>query len=132
MKTRVFVYGTLRQGEVNAYLLEGARFLGEHKTLPKYQMYDLGAYPGLVSGGSTAIIGEVYEVDRNQFARLDQLEAYPQLYDRQLIPTQWGMAWVYLYRASLAGRKYVVEGDWVSYRQSRKLLSRSRDFCSVR
>lgn len=132
MKTLVFVYGTLRKGEVNHYLLDSASYCGAHTTLPKFQMNDLGAYPGVTLGGTVSIVGEVYEIDRRQFAHLDQLEGYPQLYDRQLIPTEWGKAWIYLYRQSLMGRKPVVSGDWVQSRQCNTLSVRSRDFCSVR
>ncbi|CAG0912004.1 unnamed protein product, partial [Cyprideis torosa] len=59
LKHRVFVYGTLRSGQANHYLLSTSVFLGEYRTLARYSMRDLGAYPGVVAG-RTAIVGEVY------------------------------------------------------------------------
>ena len=132
LKTYVFVYGTLRKEQVNHYLLEDAMYCGDFVTPAKFKMFDLGAYPGVTSGGRSSITGEVYEIDRKQFARLDQLEGYPQLYDRKLIPTPFGQAWIYLYKESLAGRKLVVGGDWVKHAGLQSLSSRNRDYCSVR
>ena len=109
----VFVYGTLRQGEVNHHLLSGAEFCGEHVTRARYRMLHLGAYPGVVEGGSTAIVGEIYRVDRKHFVHLDRLEAYPSLYNRKLIPSQWGRAWIYLYRGNRSNRASIPSGNWM-------------------
>ena len=109
---RVFVYGTLLRGEVNHHLLAAARFLGEHRTEPRFTLLVLGAYPGLAPGGDTAVHGEVYAVDATGLHRLDQLEDYPRLYDRRRIPTAYGSAWVYLYRGSRQDRICLAQGDW--------------------
>ena len=109
----VFVYGTLRQGEVNHHLLSGAEFCGKHVTRARYKMLHLGAYPGVVEGGSTAIVGEIYRVDRKRFVQLDRLEAYPSLYNRKLIPSPWGRAWIYLYRGNRSQRALIASGDWM-------------------
>jgi gamma-glutamylaminecyclotransferase len=108
----VFVYGTLRRGEVNHYLLSGAEYCGVHVTRPRYRMLHLGTYPGVVAGGASAIEGEVYRVGGEQLVRLDRLEAYPRLYTRQLIPTPWGRAWIYLYRGSRSNRSTIPSGIW--------------------
>lgn len=109
---RIFVYGTLRKAEVNHYLLEGAAYLGEHRTLSRYKMLHLGAYPGVIEGGSTPIQGEVYRIDRAHLAKLDRLEDYPRLYTRKLIQTPWGRAWIYLYQGSKADRELIGSGNW--------------------
>ena len=75
--TLVFVYGTLLFGERNHGLLVSARLVGEARTLPAFQLHDLGPYPGLVAGGEHAIVGEVYAVDDATLAALDRLEAPP-------------------------------------------------------
>ena len=108
----VFVYGTLRCGGVNHYLLKGAMLCGGHVTPARYRMLHLGAYPGVVEGGATAIVGEVYRVTRRQFAALDRLEAYPRLYDRKLIDTPWGRAWIYFYLGPRRDRAVLPDGDW--------------------
>lgn len=115
MQHRVFVYGTLLAGEVNHALLAGARRLGPHRTAPCYTLYRLGAYPGVVRGGRTAVVGEVYALDAQGLRRLDRLEEYPRLYDRQPIPTPYGRAWIYLYRGRLADRPAIGSGDWRAY-----------------
>ena len=108
----VFVYGTLRKGEVNNYLLNRARFLGNHNTEPHYKMVSLGSYPGVVKNGRTRIAGEVYEVDAETMTALDRLEGYPIDYTRNLIPTVCGQAWIYLYRGSLRDRSQITSGIW--------------------
>jgi gamma-glutamylaminecyclotransferase len=110
--SRVFVYGTLREGEVNHYLLDGAAYCGPHVTAPHFKMLHLGAYPGVVGKGSTAISGEVYHVDSRLMSALDRLEGYPHAYKRKLIPTPWGRAWIYLYRGSRNHRPLISSGQW--------------------
>lgn len=112
MTQRVFVYGTLLAGEANTHLLEEARLLGVAQTRPRYRMLSLGAYPGVTVGGDTAILGEVYRVNSRIMSTLDRLEDYPRLYTRELIPTPWGRAWIYLYRGERRDRPLITGGDW--------------------
>jgi gamma-glutamylcyclotransferase (GGCT)/AIG2-like uncharacterized protein YtfP len=112
MSHRVFVYGTLLRGEVNHSLLSGAELVGPHRTEPRFTLYLLGAYPGAVKGGRTAVAGEVYRVDGEILRWLDRLEDYPRLYTRETIPTAHGKAWIYLYRGRIRGRTVIVSGDW--------------------
>jgi gamma-glutamylcyclotransferase (GGCT)/AIG2-like uncharacterized protein YtfP len=115
MHHRVFVYGTLLSGEVNHHLLAGALLLGSHRTAPCFTLVDLGAYPGLARGGTTAVLGEIYQIDAMGLRRLDALEDYPRLYDRRLIPSPFGSTWVYLYRGERLGRAVIQGGDWRAY-----------------
>ncbi|EGV18236.1 gamma-glutamylcyclotransferase family protein [Thiocapsa marina] len=115
MKQRVFVYGTLLRGEVNHHLLAPAEYLGAHRTAACFSLYLLRAYPGAVRGGGTAIHGEVYGVDRAGLRRLDRLEDYPTLYDRQLLATPYGRAWIYLFRGSVRDRPLIPGGDWRTF-----------------
>lgn len=112
MEHLVFVYGTLLAGEVNHHLLRRAHRLGEHRTEPRFTLVQLGAYPGLIGSGRTAIYGEVYRVDGAGLKALDRLEDYPRLYDRRLIPTPYGRAWAYIYRGSVDRRRAIPSGDW--------------------
>jgi gamma-glutamylcyclotransferase (GGCT)/AIG2-like uncharacterized protein YtfP len=84
----VFCYGSLKQGYWNfdRYLLNKSRFVGSAITAtPEYTLVNMGSYPGVVSGGKTTIIGEVFEVDDNVLSRLDKLEGHPNWYKRHPI-----------------------------------------------
>lgn len=115
MRQRVFVYGTLLRGEVNHHLLTQAEYLGSHRTAACFSLYLLRAYPGAVRGGATAIQGEVYGLDHAGLRRLDRLEDYPELYDRQLLATPYGRAWIYLFRGSVRDRPLIPGGDWRTF-----------------
>lgn len=112
MEHLVFVYGTLLSGGINHHLLAGAECLGTHRTQPCFTLVHLGAYPGLISGGHTAVFGEVYRVDATGLRTLDRLEDYPRLYGRRLVSTCFGRAWTYLYRGSVVDRPLLRSGDW--------------------
>lgn len=112
MRHLVFVYGTLLAGEANHHLLAGAELLGPHRTEPCFTMLALGAYPGVVRGGSTALAGEIYRINDKSLERLDLLEDYPRLYDRTRIPSSYGRAWIYLFRGRISGRAVIRSGDW--------------------
>ena len=114
MKHRVFVYGTLRRGEVHERMLCRAEYLGVHKTEPRFTMFDLGRFPAAVAGGSTAIVGEVFAVDRATLLRLDQFEHCPHTYLRTQIETPFGSAWIYLYRMAPQNGVTLPSGDWLS------------------
>jgi gamma-glutamylcyclotransferase (GGCT)/AIG2-like uncharacterized protein YtfP len=109
---RVFVYGTLRRGESHAHLMAQAAYLGPHITEPRYTLCDLGEYPAAVSWGVTAIRGEVYEVDDALLHALDEYEDFPKLYNRKLIPTAYGGAWMYMVMAPPAVSCIIGHGDW--------------------
>jgi gamma-glutamylaminecyclotransferase len=96
MTKYIFVYGTLMSGFGNHRILKGeglygavmepAELLGAYTTLPKYTMIDLGAFPGIVEGGETAIFGEIYCVRlQAMLDRLDRLEGHPNFYCRKPI-----------------------------------------------
>lgn len=80
---RVFVYGTLKKGEMNHSLLSDATFLGECTTVLKYAMVNLGqGYPyvlGRYEKGKQ-IKGELYLVDADTKEALDILEGCPTHY----------------------------------------------------
>jgi gamma-glutamylcyclotransferase (GGCT)/AIG2-like uncharacterized protein YtfP len=93
----VFVYGTLKQGEKNHHWLEGASWQGVAK-LNGVVLHNLGPFPMAVIGEGTAL-GEVYAVEGSGLTKLDELEGYPRLYDRQEMELVDGRrAWVYLGR----------------------------------
>ena len=114
----VFVYGTLRQEEVNHDLLVRARFVAEARTEPCFELFDLGAFPAMSVDGQTAVVGEVYAVDDATLARLDHLEGHPRLYQRTQIRLEDGQeVQTYLMdRARVRGCVRIASGDWRGHR----------------
>jgi gamma-glutamylaminecyclotransferase len=108
------VYGSLRPGDARHRLLMGADYLGRHHTEPRFTMYDLGEYPGVVEGGHQAIVGDVFAVDAATLARVDDYEGYPHEYTRRLIATPYGSAWIYLYCRDCAAASVIASGEWRS------------------
>ena len=111
---RVFVYGTLLAGEPNHRLLASAKLVARARTKPAFNLYDLGAFPGLVRGGSHAVVGEVYEVDKPTLAALDRLEGHPRFYLRTRIALDDGaLVQTYLLTPEqVEGYRVIVSGNW--------------------
>ena len=112
---KVAVYGTLRQGFGNHRLLEHSKFLGKTQTEPIFNMHG-HVVPWISNGGSTKITIEVYEIDEETLERLDWLEGYPSYYNRRLINTEFGEAWIYFIDNRSVGSK-IESGDWAEYRR---------------
>ncbi|MGE8202738.1 MAG: gamma-glutamylcyclotransferase family protein, partial [Variovorax sp.] len=74
MMPHVFVYGTLRRGGRNdiARYRPAPVWIGEAGIAGT--LYDLGAYPGVVLGGTRRVRGEVYVIEPAVEAALDVLE----------------------------------------------------------
>lgn len=92
MVHKVFVYGTLKSGFFNHRLLGGCEFFGGAVTVPTYKMIETG-YKMIENGfpvitpdpEGKPLAGEIYTVDDETLARLDQLEREGSSYDRKLI-----------------------------------------------
>lgn len=117
-KFRVMVYGSLRKGFGNSYLLKDSTFVGMVNTRPNYTMVSLGAFPGLIRKGDTIVIGELYEVDAPTLERLDRLEGHPNWYVREEIDVAGemgeGRAWAYFLPDEYVKYKQVQTGDWAN------------------
>jgi len=72
--------------------------------------------PWISNGGDTQITVEVYEIDEQTLQSLDWLEGYPNYYDRQIINTEFGEAWIYFIDNRLVGN-YIESGDWAEYKK---------------
>lgn len=109
----VAVYGTLRKGCEYHFILEDSVYKGTEVLKGEYTMIDLGAYPAILLEGNTPITVEVYEVDELVFGRLDDLEIYPDFYNRIQVKTSVGMAWIYFLNddANRTSRP-INSGDW--------------------
>jgi gamma-glutamylcyclotransferase (GGCT)/AIG2-like uncharacterized protein YtfP len=113
--TRVFVYGTLRAGEPNHYLLDHHALVRRARTEPAFELVSLGAFPAMVAGGATAVVGEVYDVDAVTLAALDRLEGHPRFYERRTVRLQDGdeVAAYVLPIEQAHGRPRIPSGDWM-------------------
>ena len=82
---RLFVYGTLLRGESNHALLGDAKPLGDVSTHPAYELADAGEYPAMLEGGSTRVLGQLYEVPTSRLSEIDEYEGAPELFVRVAI-----------------------------------------------
>ena len=61
----LFVNGTLMRGDVLHGNLDGARFIAEMRTAPRYRLYSIGdVHPGMIetkAGDGVAVAGELPE-----------------------------------------------------------------------
>lgn len=107
------MYGTLLRGESNHRELAEASFVRHARTEPRYELADLGGYPALVEDGSTAISGEIYDVDSELLARLDAFEEVPELYERKPIALAGEEVHGYVMPRTLAdGAPRIMDGNW--------------------
>jgi gamma-glutamylcyclotransferase (GGCT)/AIG2-like uncharacterized protein YtfP len=110
----LFVYGTLLRGESAHARLDGANALGDATTAASFHLVDLGPYPALVEGGTTAVLGELYEVNAKMLGALDVYEEVPRLFKRVPIALSDGaVAETYTLDAEQTrGRRRIRSGDW--------------------
>ncbi len=115
-REKLFVYGTLRANErANELLGKGASFIRRAKTLPSYSLYQIDWYPGLVEGGSTEVIGELWEIESSEWPRLDEYEGVPEDYLRKTIELADGcLTNAYIFIGSLEQASLITGGDWVT------------------
>ena len=135
MKCDVAVYGTLRRGQRNHALLDGADFLGTGfvrgalHDVPRspYRAY---AYPALVERPLKRVAVEIYRLAGDEMlAALDALERFDpeneagSQYVRRIMDVVAGpidRAHAYVYRGSRDELgELIVSGDWVAFSASR-------------
>lgn len=118
----VFVYGTLRRGEINDInrLRPAPRLAGEARI--RGALYDLGAYPGVILGGQAWVQGEVYAVTPELERQLDVIEGVAPVpsgeYTRRHLDVEVAgrMLRCLVYEITAArvqGRPRIVSGNWL-------------------
>jgi gamma-glutamylaminecyclotransferase len=114
----IFVYGTLKRGYVNNFILQAQEYYGPAKTHPGYVLYELEGYPGMVRDPSSTegIVGEVWLADERCLRHLDKLEGLKEgLYKRAVVPLEAPFAdkkvQAYLYLRDVSD-KVRAPSDW--------------------
>ena len=124
---RVAVYGTLLSGFGNHQLIsenEASTLVGEDE-VEGFNMFSLGYFPYLVSGGNTPVKVAVYDVDDHTFGRLDSLEGYTTFYSRSKVNIEGlGESWIYHMNSDTYNGPKVDSGDWREYRATEAGYSR--------
>jgi len=107
----IFVYGTLKRGRANNYILAAQECFGPAKTKAGYVLYNLEGYPGMVEepGATEGIAGEVWSVDSKCLKHLDKLEGLEEgLYARRSValeaPFDGRKVEAYIYLRDVTGR----------------------------
>jgi gamma-glutamylcyclotransferase (GGCT)/AIG2-like uncharacterized protein YtfP len=104
---KIFVYGTLKSGN-STRGLDSPQFdhidktkLGIAKTTgSKFNMVDLGAFPGVIVNGEHDILGEVWEGGKDFLELCDSIEGHlkdkeDNFYHRDKVGTTEGPAYIY-------------------------------------
>lgn len=108
MTKRLFVNGTLMRGLALHANLDGAVFLGEFRTAPRYRIYSIGdLHPGMfeIGEGGISVPGEIYEMPDDVWSRVEAGEP-PHLYCGPVILEDGGTVDGILYPRELAERDH--------------------------
>ena len=109
---RVFVYGTLMNGECNHHFLEDSKCLGA-SAVEGYDMYNVGWFPAIVAGEGR-ILGELYEVSIKDMPSIDALEGEGSLYRRRCeITSDNEMTYLYEYLEDISELERI--NSWKEY-----------------
>jgi gamma-glutamylcyclotransferase (GGCT)/AIG2-like uncharacterized protein YtfP len=127
----VFVYGTLRMdGQYHDFLSDATLVLKQCYLYGR--MFDTGSgYPAITLEPHYRIYGELYEVNNDTLALLDQLEDYESLgkdnlYNRVIQKVYVGgkayQAFVYVYASVQACTQFdeIISGDWITYHYNKE------------
>lgn len=117
---KLFVYGSLMQGQRNHEYLKDSSFLGEVETGPEFEMVTNGSIP-IVRPGSEVVHGELYEASEDVIKGIEVLEEVAAgLYKRIESTIKGDKAVIFLGGTILDSDTWVkVEGgNWKKYRSA--------------
>jgi gamma-glutamylaminecyclotransferase len=111
---RLFVYGTLLEGEKDHQLLAGRAPVGRFTTEAFFHLVDVGTYPALVAGGTTCVAGELYLVDLRTLLAIDVALQVPTLFARVRVRLSDGTEAEshVMGEDRVRGRRRLHHGDW--------------------
>ena len=98
--TKLFVYGTLKKGYGNHYIIKKAKYLGDFISIDRFDMSGYG-FPEIYPNNSgKKIKGEVYDLCDQDFVFTDALEGNGSFYKREIRDftnnNKTLSAWVYI------------------------------------
>jgi len=83
---RVFVYGSIKQGFGNDWIMIDNPVITRTVTREaRFDMISMIKFPAVIEGGNDRIFGELYEVNGQALEILDQIEGNGVFYQRQLV-----------------------------------------------
>ena len=114
------VYGTLRQGGIYNHIISDAEYVRTMR-IANWCMYDNhGQYPFAVAAGSdSSIVVELWEVTSGHLEKVDDLEDYPDLYDKTFLEFELEngccvkAAFYYVEEQVVSGLDIIPDGDWL-------------------
>ena len=119
---QIITYGTLMTGERNHRFCRNA--VSIKPCIVTGTLYDTGyGFPAYMPYGTTQIKAELMEIPLEDWAAVDRLEGYPQMYDRQLCHARMEedgseiVAWIYIMNNLPKQAKIIVSGDWKAHRR---------------
>lgn len=120
---KLFVYGTLRNGLENNFLLDKKAQFIKVMHISGLKLYDLGPFPAAVESGNKkdTVTGELYNVPESSIEAIDQLEGVPHMFQRQFLTDGDNEIWYYVMEKELIeGLDAVASGDWIKHLQDRE------------
>ena len=119
---KITVYGSLRQFHGNWRALLNKEPLKTEVINIPFRMISLGGFPGLIpSEENHNITVEIYEVSDETYRRVEQLEGYPDFYQKAIVSTSEGDLEIYVLQGAYYRQNptFVENGDWNSYYKPR-------------
>jgi gamma-glutamylcyclotransferase (GGCT)/AIG2-like uncharacterized protein YtfP len=110
----VLVYGSLRVGEFNhKYFAKGLVHLSTF-SLPGYDLYSLGSYPGIKKNDDVnrSLEVDLFEIIDSEISNnMDRMELGAN-YSIEQIETKFGIAKLYVYNGNVRDDNLVESGNW--------------------
>ena len=122
MSKYVFVYGTLKKGEINERLMDNGTTYVADGVIENAGLVSMGYFPGMVLGACHPCFyaqGEIYEMSHpSVLDTLDHLESEGHLYKRIIVPVKTKdmtiHCWAYVLLMDLPPERLVIDGDWTT------------------
>lgn len=122
-KYKIAVYGSLRKGLYNHYLMSHSDFIKTVSAEVPFKMISMSdRFPALIpTKENNLVVFELYKVDDKTARNLDILEGYPDFYSKKYIKIEDEDYLVYyLSPLKITNEEEVVEsGDWTEFKHKK-------------